>query len=138
MSLKDRVFQKSSRFRHVTEIHNQLEALNDSEVSSAKEILLLVTDGGGDHNVTHTSVQLSLGALFLNLNLDMLVAMRTCPTQSWTNLAERVMSRLNIALQNVALERNAMDPQFEDVMRKNNNMKSVRGATEERSGFKTA
>ena len=54
--------------------------------------------------MTHASVQLSLVALLLNLNFDILVAMRTCPTQSWTNVAERVMSILNIALQNIALE----------------------------------
>ena len=35
--------------------------------------------------------------------------------QSWTNLAERVMSILSIAFQNVALERESMDDQNEKV-----------------------
>ena len=55
----------------------------------------------------------------------MLVAVRTCPYQSWTNPAERVMSILNLALQNVSLERKEMDKESEKVMKNKKNVKAV-------------
>ena len=48
--------------------------MNDCETELFKEILLVVTDGGGDHNVSHASVQVALICIFLHLDLDMLVA----------------------------------------------------------------
>ena len=72
-TLKYRIFEKSSPMRHATELH--IKEMNNSIPQLSKEILLLVTDGGGDHNVTHASVQASLIALFLQFNTDMLVAM---------------------------------------------------------------
>ena len=77
--------QPSSALRHVTELAS---IVTDYGV---KPILVLVTDGGPDHHLTYTSVKVALLALFIALNVDMLVAIRTCPYQSWTNLAERVM-----------------------------------------------
>ena len=85
---------------------------DDKEVELFKEILLLVIGGGGDHNVSHASVQVALICLFLFLNLDMLVAMPTCPTQSWTNVSERVMSILNFALHHCATERDTIESKF--------------------------
>ena len=119
MTLKDCVFQK----RHGTELSAQIKnQVNDL----SKSILMLITDGGGDHNITHASVQASLLALFVSQDLDFLCAMRTCPTQSWTNLAERVMSILNIALQHCALQRDEMSNQFEDIIKKSNSMSKLR------------
>ena len=100
--------------------------------------MLLVTNGGGDHNVSHASVQVALICLFFYLDLDMLVAMRTCPTQSWTNIAERVMSILNIALQHCATEREAMDAQFERILKAKNNMTNLREATSKNSALQNA
>ena len=41
-----------------------------------KEVLLmLVTDSGSDHNISHASVQVALICLFMQLDLDMLVGM---------------------------------------------------------------
>ncbi len=68
----------------------------------------IFSDGGPDHRITFPSVKFALIKLFQALDLDMLVAVRTCPYQSWTNLAERVMSTLHLALQNVALARKPM------------------------------
>ena len=103
-----------------------------------KEILVLVTDGGGDHNVTHASVQVALICLFLYLDLDMLVAMCTCPTQSWTNVTERVMSILNLALQHCATDHDAMDPKFESILKSMNNMTKLRKATDNNPSLKDA
>ena len=44
--------------------------------------LFIYSDGGPDHRLTYVSVQLSLIALFLNLDLDLLVAARTAPSHS--------------------------------------------------------
>ena len=68
----------------------------------------MYSDGGPDHRLTFGSVQVAIVCLFLRLNLDMIVAVRCAPHQSWTNLAERCMSILNLALQNVALQRESM------------------------------
>ena len=103
-----------------------------------KEILTIITDGGGDHNVTHAPVQVALICLFFHLNVDMLVAMRTCPTQSWTNVAERVMSILNLALQHCATERDLMDPQYEKIRKSKNNMTQLREAATKNQSLRNA
>lgn len=135
VTLKDRIFQKSGPMRHGKELSTQINNLVDD---FWKPILLLITDGGGDHNITHASVQASLLALFIDLDLDFLCAMRTCPTQSWTNLAERVMSILNIALQHCALEREKLSGQLEDIVKKCNNMNKLREEAEENPELKKA
>ena len=132
------MFEKSSPIRHATELYHQVCKMNDYETELFKEILLVVTEGGGDHNVSHASVQVALICIFLHLDLDMLVAMRTCPTQSWTNVAERVMSLLNIALQHCATEREAMDVQFEKILKATNNMTNLREAASKNPALKNA
>lgn len=102
--VNDTVFSSSSPFRHAASIRG---------VVASKPIALLYTDGGPDHRLTYESVKMSLIGLFLATDLDMLVACRCCPGQSWTNPVERVMSLLNLALQNAALERNTCSEQIE-------------------------
>ena len=94
VTVKDKVTQPSTAMRYSAEI---AKAPDGRMVE--KPVLFMVSDGGPDHQVTFGSVKLALVALFLAL----LVAIRTCPYQSWHNLAERVMSTLNLALQNVSL-----------------------------------
>lgn len=60
-------------------------------------MVLLISDGGPDHRITFLSAKVALIALFPSLEMDMLIAIRTCPYQSWSNMAERVMSTLNLA-----------------------------------------
>ena len=67
--------------------------------------MLLLINRGEDHNITRALVQASFIATFIKLDLDFLCAVRTSPTQSWTNLSKRVMSILDIALQRFSLER---------------------------------
>ena len=71
-------------------------------------------------------------ALFQALDLDMLICVRTCPYQSWQNLAERVMSTLNFALQNVSLARSKMTDEYESLVRNLNTLNDVRGAIKKR------
>ena len=51
-------------------------------------------------------------SLFRELDLDLLVIARCAPGNSWVNLAERIMSLLNLGLQNCALERGTDDGKF--------------------------
>lgn len=59
------------------------------------------------------SVKLSMIALFLELDLDVLIALRTAPSNSWANPVERVMSIVNLGLQGVGLMRSKRDDDFE-------------------------
>ena len=65
-------------------------------------------DGGPDHCSTFVSVQLSLIALFINLNLDLLCSAWTAPYQSWRNPMERIMSILKLGFQSVGIMRSQM------------------------------
>ena len=76
-------------------------------------MLLIYTDGGPDHRLTYISVQLSLIALFQELNLDMLIALRTAPCQSWQNPVERIMSIVNIGLHGTGIMRTSANEEFE-------------------------
>ena len=58
----------------------------------------------------------------------MLIAMRTAPAQSWTNPAERIMSILNLGLQGVALLRDQMSSEMEDLFSKKNTLEEIRAA----------
>ena len=62
-----------------------------------------MTDRGPEHRTTFNSAKIPLILMFHKLNL--LVALTTAPNQSYINLVERIMSLLNFAYQNVALER---------------------------------
>ena len=91
--------------------------------------VIMYTDGGPDHNCKHVSVRLGLLALFLELDLDTMVVMRTAPTQSWGNPVERVMSVLNLGLQGVALAREELENGvYEKDFKKCNGMSAVRSA----------
>ena len=50
-------------------------------------------------------VQLAHIALFVLLDLDMLILARCAPGQSWLNPIERTFATMNIGLQNVSLMR---------------------------------
>lgn len=69
----------------------------------------MFTDGDLDHRVTFNTVRLSLLVLFfMQLDLDMLVALRTASNNNWVNPAEKCVSILNLAIQHVALPREKM------------------------------
>ncbi|XP_046330978.1 uncharacterized protein LOC124114453 [Haliotis rufescens] len=122
VGLKDHVFESSSPIPHATELGKILFDREDP----VKPVLLLHTDGGPDHRCNYLSVQASLIALYKSLDLDMLIAVRTAPNASWRNPPERVMSLLNLALNCIGLMRAEMEPQFENMLKSCNNMKSIR------------
>lgn len=105
---KDTIFQPSSPFRHVTELEKIL-----SGGATNNPILCIYTDGGPDHRNTYLTVQISLLCLFITLDLDMLVAARTAPQNSYRNPVERIMSLINLGLQSVGLMRQKMSEENE-------------------------
>lgn len=104
--LKDSVYEPSNSFRTVYELEQYLRGANRSQLWEDVKILIIYTDGGTEHNITHESVKIPLCLLFQRSpQLELLVALRTAPGQSYINYVERTMSILNIGFQNVALER---------------------------------
>ena len=121
IGLKDPIFQPSDSLRHMAELYNILNSTNEN-----KPYLFLYTDGGPDHRVTYVRVQLALIALFLKLDLDLLIAVRTPPGHSWKNPVERIMSILNLGMQCIGLMRSKMGDDLEDIMKKCNTMEEIR------------
>ena len=89
-------------------------------------ILFIYSDGGPDHRLTYLSVQISLIALFLKLDLDLLIAGRTAPSHSWANPVERVMSVINLGLQSVGVMRAKGGEDLEQSLLKCSSLKKIR------------
>ena len=102
-----------------------------------KNVLFLYSDGGADHRLTSLSVQVSLIALFMKLDLEFLCAAQTAPSHSWHNPVEQVMSTLNLGLQCIGLMRQEMDPTFEAEVKKYNSLATLRDAARKVVDFKT-
>ena len=100
--------------------------------------MVVVSDGGPDHRVTFGSVKVANLCMFQVLDLDMLVCVRTCPYQSWQNIAERVMSTLNFVLQNVSLARWKTLEELEALICDKNTLESVRTLIEQRPELREA
>lgn len=127
VTIKDKLFQPSSAVRHTTEITSILRSVISMDgISLTTPILFLYSDGGPDHRSTYWSVQLAYILLFISLDLDLLVTARTAPSHSYYNPAERCMSILNLALQNVSLERCAMLDDQEFRVKSRSTMKARR------------
>ena len=122
--LNDAVFQASSPFRHAASLVKQLRA--DAVESGLPPIILKFSDGGTDQRNTLESVKLSLICLFRELDADLIIAARCAPGQSWTNPVERVMSILNIGLQNCALERTVGSQEDEKLLKSCGCMDDIR------------
>lgn len=125
VSLKENCFEPSSPWRHAAEL-NSILIDNGTDIGP---ILLIYTDGGPDHRLTYASVQLSLINICLARNLDMLVAVRTPPGNSWKNPAERIMSILNLGFQSVGLMRQPT-PNFENKLSSISSTAEVRNFAE--------
>ena len=102
IDVHDAVFEQSSAYRYPATIIKMSGQATNAKHSPYH---FKFSDGGTEHRTILVKVQLGLIALFKMLNLDMVIAARCAPGQSWTNPVERQMSILNIALQNCALER---------------------------------
>jgi hypothetical protein len=121
IGLKDAVYQPSSPIRHAKELCDILKSR-----MLGRYILFLYADGGPDHRLTFISVQLSLIALFLNMDIDILIAGRTAPFHSWANPVERIMAIVNLGLQCVGVMRKKMESDFEKCVSHCNSLKELR------------
>ena len=133
VSVNDSVFQTSSPFRHAVSIIKALE--QDGKVPCT---LLKFTDGGTDQRNTLESVKCASICVFKEMNLDMMILARCAPGHSYVNPAERVMSILNLALQNVALERKESTEEMNKKLKNCNSMAAVRSLAEKTPEVKTA
>ena len=68
----------------------------------------------------------------------MLLCVRTCPYQSWQNIAEGVISTLNLALQSVSLEHSAMAPEHERAVKGKSTLTDPRGVISKDPTLKAA
>ena len=127
--LKDTILQPSNPIRHMAELH---KALKDEK---HQPVRILYTDGGSDHNPTFPAVQLSLLALFLMEDLDVLFAARCCPGRSYTNPAEKPHCIMNLGLQGLALCREKMSPGYENKIKPLGSMKKIRNAVKNDAKF---
>ena len=118
--LKETIFEPSNPIRHVTELFS----LRKNAIPNGVE--MIYTDGGPDHNISFLNFNIAWLAYFLLSRCDTLIVGRSTPTQSWTNQSERVMSVLNMAMENCALGRELMDEDFEKHITRCNSMSSVR------------
>ena len=71
------------------------------------------------------SVKLSLIALFKNMGLDYLCAMRTVPYQSYRNPVERIMAIVNLGLQAIVIARAEIPKEMEKEAEKCNSLNAL-------------
>jgi hypothetical protein len=69
--------------------------------------------------------QLSLIAMFIALDLDYLVAVRTLPGHSWKNPVERIMLILNLGMQCVGLMHQKMGEEMEKLINGCNSLEDI-------------
>ena len=81
------------------------------------------------------SVQCSLICIFKELHLELLVAARCAPGQSWINPVERVMSLLNLGLQNYSPSCKACSDDMERIIHKCYGLDDLRNAETVHPGF---
>jgi hypothetical protein len=121
--VNDSVFEPANLFRHAAQL---VKVVKQSGI--VPPVLLKFSDGGTDHRNTFESVKCALICVFKELELNMLIAARCAPGQSWSNPAERVMSILNIGLQNCSLSRNSCSDEIEMKLKKCGGMDAIRNS----------
>ena len=69
-------------------------------------LVVLDTDGGGEHNHKHVRNQIALFSLFILGNMDNRNVTCSCPGFYFLNTSERAMDLLNIVLSGLVLKSN--------------------------------
>ena len=128
-TLKNTILQPCSPMRNMAEISQII-------VDQGKPILVVFSDGGGDHRLTFLSVQLGFVSLFVKYKLAYIVAGRCAPCQSYIDPVERVMSLLNLGLQTVGVMRQEMPKGFEKQIGNANSMSDIRSKINQNNALK--
>ena len=123
--VNDSVFQSASPFRHASMLAKVCSTINE-QGSSVPPVLMKFTDGGTDQRNTLESVKCANICIFKEYNLDLLIHVRCAPGQSWVNPAERIMSILNLGLQNVSLQREKGSESTEQILKQCGSMADIR------------
>ena len=129
---KDIVTQPSHALRHAAKFTDLVRIhFSEDGHSSVQPIAVVISNGGPDYRVTFGSVKIACITIFRALDLDMLVCVSSCRYQSWQNMAEHIMSTLNLALQNVSLAHTSMAHQYEELVKNKNTLTDLREAITE-------
>lgn len=110
VAVKSSIMQPST----VVRAHCELSKLLLSQKLENQTVGIMLTDGGPEHNLAFTSVQIALILLWRLVKFDTLVVCRSCPQNSWTNEVERVMSVLNLGLYSMCFSRSRMIPEVNE------------------------
>jgi hypothetical protein len=127
--VNDAVFESSNPFRHGA-ILVKVAAKED------RKVIMKFTDGGTDQRNNLEAVKCANVCIFKELDLDLLIHARCAPGHSWTNPAERVMSILNLGLQNCSMSREKCSEEAEATFRKSGSMTEMRKLSEKQPDVK--
>ena len=137
VQLYDSTFQGASAFRNAAEMRDTIRrtcsfASGGWEAvlppRAAPIVIVKRTDGGPEQNMKNGSVQLADIALLRTSGADLCVHSRPAPDNSWVNDVEGCMPVLNLGLQHMALEREKMDEQHEELLKNAGSMRKTREA----------
>ena len=137
VQLYDSTFQGASAFRNAAEMCDTIRrtcsfASGGWEAvlppRAAPIVIVKRTDGGPEQNMKNGSVQLADIALLRTSGADLCVHSRPAPDNSWVNDVEGCMPVLNLGLQHMALEREKMDEQHEELLKNAGSMRKTREA----------
>ena len=113
-TVDDSAFQSSSPFRHGVILCKIIK-----ELEPVPPYLMKYTDGGTNQRNTLESVKVASICLFKEFNLDFMIVARCALGHSCMNPGKRIMSILNLGLQNVATERAPSNDESTDKKVKN-------------------
>ena len=125
--LKESIFEASEANKAMAEIEKTVKRMG-----GFKPNLWEHADGGGKHHTNHPSVIVATINLWLRNNsaMDRLIKTRGCPYHSYLHEVEKIMSIINLALYNLAMERpvisQASAPGMENRFRSCKNMAELR------------
>ena len=130
--------EPSTALRNAVEIENALIKKHGSK-ANIPPIIILYTDGGPEHRTNFLSVKIAASFLFLSLNPDMLLHLRTAPGHSYRNPPERVNCILNLGLYGMGVMRSKIinHPQFEHKLSQCSNLSDVRNLLKENEEVNT-
>ena len=130
-AINNAVFQVASGFRHAASTIRLMK-----EKQQPPPVIMKFTDGGTEQRNNLELVKCASIIILKELNLDMYIFARCAPGHSWFNPAERIMSILNLGLQNVSLECQQGSEVTEKALKDCNGMNDIRKLAEKSPDMK--
>lgn len=110
ISFKCAIFSPSNAMQHAAEAGEKIK-------EPSNPFMYCITDGGPDHKTTNIETHKSYISLWLSLDLDGILVVRTPPYLSVLNPCERVMSTINLALYGLSLSQTPLSPHENDLIK---------------------